>query len=650
MMAKNLVQKILESHEAAGTRLSGHEIGIRIDHTLVHDNSGPTAYMLFEALGYERIKNALSICCIDHKTTQVGFENADDHRYLRGMSEKIGAVFSPAGNGICHQVYLERFAKPGITLLAADSHACTAGAIGALGVGVGGLDVAVAMGGGPYLLPVPKIININLVGELRPWVGAKDVILKILQMFSAHGNENAIFEFGGPGTATLTVPQRATIANMGAECGVISAIFPSDAQTLAFCQAQQRASDWQELLPDPKALYDDAVEIDLSRLEPLVAVPHRVDKVRKVRDLAGLPVDQVAIGTCTNAFHADLALVARMLKNRKLHPEVSLAIAPGSRQVLKTLAREGSLYDLVDFGARILEASCGFCIGACFSPPSEGVSVRTSNRNFLGRSGTKNAQVYLASPATAAASAITGRLTDPRQLDMEYPQEMIADQYPIDDSIFVRPDSDADAVVVVRGPNIKAPPLNEKLPPEMEAEVAIRVGDGITTNHILPGGRRNKYRANIPQYAHYVFESLDSNFHARAREIEARGLYSVIVGGEGYGEGSAREHAALCPMHLGVKAVIAKSFARMHRNNLVNFGIVPLIFEKTDDYSRIQKGDKLKFSGLRSSLSENGPIDVVNTSQNVSFRVKVSISPHQTAILLAGGAINLLKSGSRGLF
>ncbi len=645
-MARNLVQKILDNHLVAETRESGEEIGIRIDHTLVHDNSGPTAFMLFEALGYRRVKNDLSICCIDHKTAQVGFENADDHRYLRKMSEKIGAVFSPAGNGICHQVYLERFARPGITLLAADSHACTAGSIGALGVGVGGLDVAVAMGGGPYLLPVPKTVKINLDGELKPWVGAKDVILKVLQMFTARGNENKIFEYGGPGTATLTVPQRATIANMGAECGVISSIFPSDAQTFEFLRAQQRASDWQELGPDPGALYDEVVEIDLNTLEPLVAVPHRVDKVKKVSELAGLPIDQVAIGTCTNAFHADLALVARMLKNRKLHPDVSLAIAPGSKQVLMTLARDGSLHDLIEFGARILEASCGFCIGACFSPPTKGVSVRTSNRNFLGRSGTKDARVYLASPATAAACAITGRLTDPRELDIKFPEVLLPAEYPGDDARFIQPNADPDRVVVIRGPNIKDPPHNESLPREMNAEVAIKVGDGITTDHILPGGRRNKYRANIPQYARYVFESIDSDFHVRAREIRTRGRYSVIVGGEGYGEGSAREHAAMCPMYLGVKAVIAKSFARTHLRNLVNFGIIPMIFEKNGDYDLIQLGDELNVSDLHSFISENGQIKVANKSRDATFSVNVCISAHQKAILLAGGALNYLKSSS----
>jgi len=643
-MARNLVQKILDSHAVTGTRLSGHEIGIRIDHTLVHDNSGPTAFMLFEALGYRRIKNALSICCIDHKTSQVGFENADDHRYLQGMSAKIGAVFSPAGNGICHQVYLEGFAKPGITLLGADSHACTAGCVGALGVGVGGLDVAVAMGGGAYVLPLPKTVNIKLVGELKPWVGAKDVILKVLQLFTAQGNDNIIFEYGGPGTSTLTVPQRATIANMGAECGVISSIFPSDTQTLSFLRAQKRTSDWQELVPDQGAQYDEEVEIDLDALEPLVAVPHRVDRIKKVSELEGLPVDQVAIGTCTNAFHSDLALIARMLKNRKLPSDVSLAIAPGSKQVLMTLARDGSLYDLIDFGARILEASCGFCIGACFSPPSKGVSVRTSNRNFLGRSGTKDAQVYLASPATAAASAITGRLTDPRKLGIKFPQVLPPQRYPIDDARFIEPAADPDRVVVVRGPNIKEPPLNEKLSKEMDAEVAIKVGDGITTDHILPGGRRNKYRANIPQYARYVFESLDLDFHVRARKIRSRGLCSVIVAGEGYGEGSAREHAALCPMYLGVKAVIAKSFARSHQQNLVNFGIIPMVFESTDDYNRIQPGDILNFSGLHASISEKRRLKVANKSQGVIFSVNVCISPHQKAILLAGGAINYVKS------
>jgi len=649
-MARNLVQKILDSHEVARPSLSGQEIGIRIDHTLMHDNSGPTAFMLFEALGNRTIKNELSICCIDHKTTQVGFENADDHRYLQGMSAKVGAVFSPAGNGICHQVYLERFAKPGITLLGADSHACTASSIGLLGVGVGGLDVAIAMGGGPYFLPIPKVVRIELVGELKPWVSAKDVILKVLQMFTAMGNENTIFEYGGPGTATLTVPERATIANMGAECGVISSMFPSDSQTLNYLRAQKRASDWQEMCPDQGATYDEEVLIDLSELEPLVAVPHRVDNVRKVKELAGLAVDQVAIGTCTNAFHSDLVTVARMLKNRKLHPSVSLAIAPGSRQVLMTLTRDGSLYDLIDFGARILEASCGFCIGACFSPPCKSVSVRTSNRNFLGRSGTKDAQVYLASPATAAACAVTGRITDPRELDIEYQRVSPPAQYPTDDSMFIQPGADPNQVIVVRGPNIKEPPLNEKLPREMTAEVAIKVGDGITADHILPGGRRNKYRANIPQYARFVFESVDSNFYIRTKEIKARGLYSVIVGGEGYGEGSAREHAALCPMYLGVKAVIAKSFARNHLRNLVNFGLIPLVFESADDYNRIKPGDELNFIGLHSSISESEQLLVANKSQDVTFSVKVCISPHQKVILLAGGAINYLKSIYRDAF
>jgi len=643
-MSLNVVQKILNTHLIAGEPVPGQEVAIRIDHTLTQDATGTMAYLQFEALGIDAVKTELSVSYVDHNTVQSGFENADDHRYLQTIAAKYGIIYSRAGNGICHQVNLERFGRPGKTMLGSDSHTPTGGGVGMIAMGAGGLDVAVAMGGGPFYLTYPKVCLVKLTGHLQPWVSAKDIILKMLSIFSTKGNVGWMIEYGGPGVATLSVPERATITNMGAEMGVTTSLFPSDEETHRFLAAQGRGDQWHELHADPDAAYDKIVELDLSAIEPLTAAPHSPGNVVALKDVAGLDVNQVEIGSCTNSSYKDMMTVAHILKGQHAHPGVSFAIAPGSRQVLQMLAREGALADLLDAGARIMESACGFCIGNGQSPQTDAVSLRTNNRNFEGRSGTKSAQVYLVSPETAAAAVITGKFTDPRDLGMAYPKIAMPDTFFIDDSMFIFPSDAVKNVVVYRGPNIGDPPSNGPLTEHIKGEVTIKVGDKITTDHIMPAGALLKYRSNVPKYASYVFSPVDDTFAARAIANRDQDIHNIIIAGESYGQGSSREHAALCPMYLGVKAVIAKSFERIHIANLINFGIVPLTFKNEADYDKIQPGDKLTLPNIRENLWKTTGITVENHSQTVEILVEAHLSERQMKILLVGGLLNFVGS------
>ncbi len=603
-MGKTITEKILTTHIIEGKPEKGKEVGIHIDQTLTQDATGTMAYLQFEAMNVPKVKTELSVSYVDHNTVQIGFENADDHRYLQSVAAKYGIVYSRAGNGICHQVHLERFGKPGKTLLGSDSHTPTGGGIGMIAIGAGGLDVAVAMAGGPFYLTYPKIIKINLTGKLRPWVAAKDVILKVLEIFSTKGNVGCVFEYGGEGVKTLSVPDRATITNMGAECGVTTSVFPSDDITRQFLKAQGREKDWVDLLPDDDAVYDRIVDINLSELQPLAATPHSPGNVKKIRDIEGLPVDQVCIGSCTNSSYTDMMTVANILKDKKVYPNVSFVVAPGSKQVLENITHDGGLAHLLSAGARIAESACGFCIGNSQSPKSGAVSLRTSNRNFLGRSGTKDAQVYLVSPETAAAAVITGKITDPRDLEnigIIYPKMTMPKKFYIDDGMFILPPKDTSKIKIERGPNIGEPPKNTPMPENITAEVTIKVGDEITTDHIIPAGAKMKYRSNVPKYSEFLFEVVDPKFYERAKKIKESGLHNVIVAGVSYGQGSSREHAALCPMYMGVKVVIAKSMERIHKANLINFGIIPLTFVNKDDYTTIDQGDHLEIPGVRNT-------------------------------------------------
>jgi len=642
-MGKTITEKIIEAHIVSGRFVPGTEIGIRIDQTLTQDATGTMAYLEFESMQVPRVRTELSISYIDHNTIQSGFENSDDHRYLQTVAQKYGIYLSRAGNGICHQVHFERFGKPGKTLLGSDSHTPTGGALGMLAIGAGGLDVALAMAGEPFYFTCPRIIKINLTGKLPPWTSAKDIILKVLEIFTTKGNVGFIFEYGGEGTATLSAPERATIANMGAECGVTTSIFPSDEMTQIFLKAQERHDDWQEIRADLDAEYDRIVDIDLSHIVPLTAKPHSPDNISPVRDVGGIRVDQVCIGSCTNSSYKDLATVARILKGNVVHPKVSLVIAPGSRQVLENLAREGYLTDLIMAGARLMESACGFCIGNSQSPQTRGVSLRTSNRNYLGRSGTLDAQVYLVSAETAAASAITGRITDPRDLGVVYPEVPMPDRFYIDDSMIIKPESteNSSAIEIFRGPNIGVPPTNDPFPEMIKGEVTIKVGDKITTDHIVPAGTRMKYRSNIPKYSECFFEPLDGQCSERATKIRDKGKHNIIVAGLSYGQGSSREHAAICTMFLGVKAVIAKSFERIHAANLINFGILPVTFKDDRDYERIKQGDSLDIPHARKTIEGSEKMLVRNVSNSLTFEVNYNLSQRQKKILLAGGALNL---------
>lgn len=643
-MGTSVTQKILEEHVITGKFESGTEIAIKIDQTLTQDATGTMAYLQFEAMGIPKVKTELSVSYIDHNTIQVGFENADDHRYLQTIAAKYGIYLSRAGNGICHQVHLERFGKPGKTLLGSDSHTPTAGGLGMIAIGAGGLDIAVALAGEPFYLTCPKVIKINLKGKLSPWVSAKDVVLKVLEIFTTKGNVGTVFEYGGESVKSLSVPERATITNMGAECGVTTSIFPSDEITKQFLAAQGREDDWVEVKADQEAEYDRVVDVDLSKIVPLTAVPHSPGNIKTVKELRGTKVNQVCIGSCTNSSYKDLMTVAKILKGKKVQPSVSLVISPGSKQVIENLAQKGALADLYSTGARITEPVCGFCIGNSQSPQTDAVSIRTSNRNFFGRSGTKTANLYLASPETAAAAVITGQFTDPRDLGIDYPQVKMPEKFYTDDSMIALPSKTPEQVVVYRGPNIGEPPSNPPMPSDISGVVTIKVGDKITTDHIIPAGARMKYRSNVPKYSEFVFEIVDETFSKRATKIRDAGKHNIIVAGLSYGQGSSREHAALCPMYLGVKAVIAKSFERIHSANLINFGIIPLTFKTEADYDLIESGDELQIPDIRKAVANNQPIMVKNLTKNKDFQVNYELTKRQRNIILAGGMLSYIKN------
>ena len=640
-MGYTIAEKIIKAHLVSGEMKVGEEIGLRIDQTLTQDATGTMAYLEFEAMGIPQVKTERSVAYIDHNTLQSGFENADDHKYIQTVAAKHGVYFSRPGNGICHQVHYERFGIPGKTLIGSDSHTPTGGGLGMLAMGAGGMDVAVAMGGGAYHIPMPRMIFVELIGELRPNVSAKDIILEVLRMLSVKGGVGAIVEYGGEGVATLSVPERATITNMGAELGATTSIFPSDEVTRQFMAAQDREADWSPLASDPDAEYAERYSINLSELEPLAACPNSPDNVKPVRELAGIKVDQVAIGSCTNSSFADMTKTASVLKGHKIADSVSLGISPGSRQVLSMMAESGALTDMIDAGARILECACGPCIGMGFSPNSKGVSLRTFNRNFLGRSGTKDGQVYLVSPETAAASALTGFITDPTTLPpIAQPQQ--PDRFRINDDGIIAPlpAAEAEAAEVLRGPNIKPFPETSPLDDHIEAAVMLKVGDNITTDHIMPAGSKVlPYRSNIPKISEFCFSVVDETFAARAKEA-GKGF---IVGGSNYGQGSSREHAALAPLYLGIKAVIAKSFARIHAANLVNAGILPLIFENPDDYDEIEQGDVLRLDGVRAAL-EDDRIILHAGDKNIPLRIE--LAERQKEVLLAGGLLNYAARGN----
>ncbi|NNG67295.1 aconitate hydratase [Caldanaerobacter subterraneus] len=638
----NLTQKILLAHLVEGKMAKGEEIAIKIDQTLTQDSTGTMAYLQLEALGIDRVKTELSVSYVDHNTLQQGPENADDHKYLQTVAARYGIYFSRPGNGICHQVHLERFGVPGKTLLGSDSHTPTAGGLGMLAIGAGGLDVALAMAGEPYRIIMPAIVNVRLKGKLNPWVSAKDVILELLRRLTVKGGIGKIFEYSGDGVKTLSVPERATIANMGAELGATTSIFPSDERTYEFLKAQGREDVFVPLSADEDAEYDEVIEIDLSELEPMVALPHSPDNVVKVKDAGRPRVDQVAIGSCTNSSYMDLMKVASILKGKTIPEHVSLVIAPGSRQVLTMLAKNGALADLIAAGARILESACGPCIGMGQAPATGAVSVRTFNRNFYGRSGTKSAYVYLASPEVAAAAALTGYLIDPRELG-EPPQVPLVERFEVNDNMIVKPPEDGKNVEVIKGPNIKPFPLNTPLS-DIEKKVLIKVGDDITTDHIMPSNARLlPLRSNIPELSKHCFEIIDENFSKRA--VEWGG--GIIVGGHNYGQGSSREHAALAPLYLGVKAVIAKSFARIHKANLINSGILPLTFVKEEDYEDIDMGDVLKIENAVEQVRSGKNIIVKNLTKGKSFEVRLEVSGRNREILIAGGMINYVKSKNK---
>jgi aconitate hydratase len=641
-MGDSLTRKILESHLVEGRWTAGEEIGVRIDQTLTQDATGTMAYLQFEAMGIPRVRTELSVSYVDHNTIQIGFENADDHRYLQSVARRYGLHFSRPGNGICHQVHLERFGRPGRTLLGADSHTPTGGGLGMVAMGAGGLDVAMAMGGAPFYLTCPQVVGIHLTGRLPDWVSAKDVILKVLEMFGTKGNVGCVFEYHGPGVESLSVPERATITNMGAECGVTTSVFPSDEVTRAFLRAQGREQDWVEVTPDSDADYAWVVEVDLGGLEPLAAAPHSPGNVEPVRALAGLKVDQVCLGSCTNSSYTDLVRVARMLAGRTVHPDVSCVITPGSKQVVQTIARDGHLAALIAAGARLVEPSCGFCIGNSQSPGSGAVSLRTSNRNFEARSGTRDARVYLVSPETAAAAVLTGVVTDPRDLGLNYPRVEMPDSFVVEDNLIIRPEETPNpaGVAIERGPNIGEPLVNPPLPGAIDGVVAIKVGDRITTDHIIPAGARMKYRSNIKKYSEFVFENVDSGFAQRAAGYRDQGLHNVIVAGESYGQGSSREHASICPSYLGVKIVLARSFERIHAANLVNFGIVPLTFVREGDYDAVEGGDRLEFAGVRRQVAGETRFSIQNRTRGTAIEVSCDLTERQRRIVLAGGALS----------
>jgi len=642
-VGKNVTQKLIDSHIISGQPGKGNEISIKIDQTITQDATGTMACLQFEAMGVEKVKTKRSVSYVDHNTLQYGgYENADDHKYLQTVAAKHGIYFSRPGNGICHQVHLERFGRPGETLLGSDSHTPTCGGIGMLSIGAGGLDVAVAMGGGPFGLTYPRVVRVNLKGSLQPWVSAKDIILELLRRLTVKGGVGKVFEYGGEGVKGLTVPERATITNMGAELGATTSVFPSDEVTRAFLKAQGREDDWTELVPDDGAEYDEVVEIDLDSLEPMIALPHMPDNVRKVSEIAGLKVDQVCIGSCTNSSYRDLMLVAETFEQGGYHvcPELNLTISPGSRQVLEMISLNNGLASLIKAGARILESACGPCIGNGQSPPSEGVSLRTFNRNFKGRSGTPNAQVYLCSPETAAAAAINGVVTDPRTLG-DFPDVKMPETFLVDDSMVIPPPTDTSGIEVLKGPNIQDLPIQPPLGDSLKGKALIKLGDDITTDDITPAGVWLKYRSNVPKYSESVFCAIEPDFYKKALDMGG----GFVIGGENYGQGSSREHAALCPMYLGIKAVIAKSFARIHKANLINFGILPLVFDDPADFDSIEAGDELEINGLTGGLTPGSGLVLRNVTKDKEIALRHDYAPIQIAMIKAGGRLNYTVSG-----
>ncbi|MBF1044592.1 MAG: aconitate hydratase [Peptostreptococcus sp.] len=639
-MGRNIVEKILDKHLVEGELVAGSTAGIRIDRTLTQDSTGTMAYLQLEAMGIDKVKTKRSVAYIDHNMLQQGFENADDHKYIQTVANKFGIYFSKPGNGICHQVNLERFSVPGDTLLGSDSHTPTAGGVGMLAIGAGGLDVALAMAGEPYYIKVPRVIKVNLRGKLRPMVTSKDIILEVLRRQTVKGGVGKVYEYGGSGLANLSVPQRATITNMGAELGATTSIFPSDDKTREYFIAEDRLEDWIELVADPDASYDEVIDIDLDQLVPMVAAPHSPDNIKTCKEVGRIKVDQVAIGSCTNSSYEDLMKVSRILKGRKVADHVSLVIAPGSRQVMEMIARNGALADIISSGARILENSCGPCIGMGQSPGTDAISIRTFNRNFYGRSGTNSAQVYLASPELAAVSAIYGCLMDPRDADFDIDFSGIhVDHFLIDDSMIIRPDENPAEVEVVRGPNIKPFPLNTKLTDKLEGKIIIKTEDNITTDHIMPSNAKLlPYRSNIPHLANFCFSTIDEDFAKRAKENKG----GFIVGGDNYGQGSSREHAALAPLYLGIKGVIAKSFARIHKANLINSGIIPMEFENLEDYDKLDQMDMLSIDNIYQGLKD-GRLEVKDEEKNISFFVKASFNDKEIDMLMAGGKLNSIK-------
>ena len=638
-MGYTLAQKIIKEHILSGEMTVGSEIGLKIDQTLTQDATGTMAYLEYEAMGVPRVRTEKSVAYIDHNTLQSGFENADDHRFIGSVCKKHGIYFSRPGNGICHQVHLERFGIPGKTLIGSDSHTPTGGGIGMIAIGAGGLDVAVAMGGGAYYITYPKIVKVNLTGKLSPWVSAKDVILEVLRRMSVKGGVGKVIEYCGEGVKTLTVPERATITNMGAELGATTSIFPSDETTLAFLKAQDRADVWSELKADDDAVYDEQIDIDLSQLVPLAACPHSPDNVKSVNEIGKLKIDQVCIGSCTNSSYVDMMKVAHILKGKTVDPSVSLAIAPGSKQVLNMIAENGALADMIAAGARILESACGPCIGMGQSPNSKGVSLRTFNRNFEGRSGTKDGQIYLVSPEMAAVSALTGYLTDPRTLG-DMPEFKLPEHFKINDNMVVPPanEADMDSVEVLRGPNIKPFPQTSPLDDSIDCQVSLKVGDNITTDHIMPAGAKIlPLRSNIPAISQHCFTVCDEDFPRRAKNMGK----SIIVGGSNYGQGSSREHAALAPLYLGIKAVLVKSFARIHRANLINAGILPLTFVNEADYDKINQGDEIVLADVRADVeADMSKLTVVNKTTGVEIPVLCELTGRTKDIILAGGLLD----------
>ena len=643
-MGYTIAQKIIKNHLLSGEMTVGSDIGLRIDQTLTQDATGTMAYLEFEAIGIPRVKTEKSVAYIDHNTLQTGFENADDHRFIQTVAKKHGIYFSRPGNGICHQVHLERFGIPGKTLIGSDSHTPTGGGIGMLAMGAGGLDVAVAMGGGAYYITMPKMVKVNLTGKLSPWVSAKDVILEVLRIMSVKGGVGKIIEYAGEGVKTLTVPERATITNMGAELGATTSIFPSDEVTKEFLKAQGREEDWTELKSDEDAVYDEVIDIYLSKLVPMAACPHSPDNVKTIEEIGNKKIDQVCIGSCTNSSYLDLMRVAAILKGKTVCPSVSLAIAPGSKQVYNMLALNGALGDLIAAGARILECACGPCIGMGQSPNSAGISLRTFNRNFEGRSGTADGQIYLVSPETAAASALTGVFTDPRTLG-DAVEIKLPEQFLINDNMVVAPieEEKMDTVEVLRGPNIKPFPQTSPLDETIEASCALKVGDNITTDHIMPAGAKIlPLRSNIPAISQHCFTVCDKEFPQRALALGK----SIIVGGANYGQGSSREHAALAPLYLGVKAVLVKSFARIHKSNLINAGILPLTFVNADDYDKIAQGDELVIKDVKAKLENGEPIVVTDVTRGIDIPVDCELTDRTKAIIIAGGLLDYTRENS----